>query len=169
LAYRQLAEGASELIIKYIREGIGVYLDQVAGEFALPSVTLENPKEYFIYEKSKGLMTPAVFVICDQIDFRIKENKSNFVNASDKFRISVLIEDQTEAGLTRKAWRYQSALHSLLDLANIVSPDQTLSLNVVVYRATFSPVFMRESTPGTGGKFRKEIVLECEVEHYEKF
>lgn len=169
MSYRQLVEGATNLIQSYIQQNIGAALDVVAANVGLPSVTLENPVSYFIYPKPHGYKLPAIFVICDDMDFRIVEKQANFINAKDRFKISMLVEDQDADLLSYKAWRYMSALHSVLDLTPIVSVDQKLALNVVVYRGTFSPTYMREEGSGDGGKFRKEILLECEVEHNENF
>lgn len=169
MSYRQLAEGATNLIIDYIQANIGAQLDLVGSLVGLPQMTLENPVKYFIYPKPQGYRLPAVFVICDNMDFRIGDKKANFVNAKDKFMISILVEDQDEEILTYKAWRYQSALHAVLDEANIVSSDNTLKLTVVVYNSTFSPIFSRTESGGEGAQFRKEIVLQCEVEHMENF
>lgn len=168
--YHKLIEGATNLIIDYIQSGIGAQLDIVAAQVGAPAVTLENPVAYFIYPKPHGYSLPAVFVICDDLDFRIVENKSNFINAKDMFKISILVEDQDADNLTYKAWRYQSALHQLLDEATLTSADNKLVLKIIVYRGTFSATYMREDVqPGDGGKFRKEILLECQVEHYENF
>jgi hypothetical protein len=172
MAYRRLAEGARNLIIGHLQANLPGELNAVAAAGpGNPSVTLEDPRQYYIYEKPKALNLPCVFVIASAIDFRISEMKANQVNARDRFQISILVEDQDAEMLTVKCDRYLSALHSTLDLAEITATDGFLSLRVVVYRATFSPVFMRDevnSSAGDGGAFRKECVLECEVEHIEK-
>lgn len=168
--YVQGAEGAINLIIPYIQSNIGSALNSVAANVGNPKIALSNPKEYYIYEKPQGYQLPAVFVICDEFDFRVQEMKSNFVNAKAKIKVSILVEDQDANNLTYSAWRYQSALISLLNNAQILSASGNLKLIVVVYRARFSPTYMRaESKSGEGGAFRKEIVLDCEVEHYENF
>jgi hypothetical protein len=169
--YRKLAEGARNLIISYLQANLPTALNVVAAaQPGNPAVSLENVRHYYIYEKSKALDCPVLFVICDSIDFRIQEKKSNFLNAKDRFRISVLVEDQDTARLTVKADRYLSALHQTLDKVDINSTDGTLSLRSVVYRASFSPIFSRKEVndaTGDGGHFRRECVLECEIEHYE--
>lgn len=169
MSYRQLVEGATNLIVAHIQSSIAAALDTVAANVGAPAVSLENPKEYFIYAKPHGYKPPCVFVLCDELDFRIQENKSNFVNAKDKFKISILIEDQDAENITYKSWRYLSAMDAVLDETELLSPDLSLQLKIVVYRCSFSPVWSREEGTGDGGKFRREIVLECEVEHNENF
>lgn len=171
MSARNLAEGATTLIISQIQTNIDSALNSVATYFTGTGpgngVSLENPREYFFYEKPQGYMLPAVFVIPKDIDFSIDKNKSNFVNAQTKYMISVLVEDEDLERLTVKAWRYQSALHSVLDQTSMVSSDNSLQLKCVVYHATFSPTWTTED--GLKGSFRKEVVLECEVTHLENF
>lgn len=169
----KLSEGATQLLVSYIQSNISAALDSVATNAVAagnPSIALPNPVSYFIYPKAAGYRLPAIFVISDDMDFRIQDKKANFINAKDYFNISALIEDQTEDNMTEAAWRYQQALYWILDEANILSSDNALKLIVVVYKSKISPTFMRtESSPGDGGKFRKEIVLQCQVEHMENY
>lgn len=167
--YHQLAEGARSLVIDYIKANIAAQLNTVGAAVGAPQMSLENPAEYFIYPKPAAYRLPAVFVIVDQINFRIQEKQANFINARDKINVSIEVEDQDADTLTYKADRYLSALHQVLDEAQINSQDASLALKVIVYNARFSPLYMRTEGTGEGGKFRKEIVLECEVEHVENF
>ena len=167
--YVQLIEGAVNLIVPYIQANIGAALNVVAANVGRPNVSLENPKEYFIYPKPHGYKPPCVFVLADEMDFRITQQKANFINAKDKFKISILIEDQDAENITYKSWRYLSAMDAVLDQAELLSEDGSLQLKIVVYRASFTPIWSRDESSGDGGKYRREIVLECEVEHNENF
>lgn len=169
MSYRQLLEGSATLIVNYITANIAAALDVVGAAVGQPQVALENPKEYFIYPKAAGHELPAIFVICDDMDFRLADKKSNFINAEARFKISALVEEQGEEQLTYKAWRYLSALHAVLDEANILNADESLKLIARVDKTRISPTFMRDEGGGDGGKFRKEILLECNVEHLENF
>lgn len=169
MSYHQLVEGSRGLIISYLQANLGAQLDIVAANVTQPLMTLENPVQYFIFPKAKGLRLPAVFVICDDFDFRIQEMNSNFINAKAKFKISIYVEDQDEDILTYKTDRYLSALHQCLDESDIVSSDNKLKIKVIVTNATFSPLYSRTEGSGDGGKFRKEIMLLCDVDHYEGF
>jgi len=165
---RKLTEGAVDLLIDYINTNISAALDAVSGTYT-DGIGLENPQEYFIYPKARGLQPPCVFVIADDMDFKIAENKSNFVNAEDRINVSLIAEDTNEERLTRKVYRYQSALHMVLDEANIVSSDNLLSLKVVVYSTAISDTYGRPEDKGEGGHFRKEVMLRCRVAHFENF
>lgn len=169
MSYRKLSEGTRSLIIDYVQANIAAALDVVAGAVGPPKMTLENPKSYFIYPKPHGYQVPAVFVINDDFDFRIVDKKANCINARVRVNVSILVEDQDAEILTYKSDRYLSALHSVLDQADIVSTDNMLALKVVVYRARFSPVYSRQEDQVNEGTFRKEVLLECEVEHVENF
>ena len=165
---RKLTEGAIDLIESYIQTNISGALDAVSLTYS-DGIGLENPREYFIYPKSKGLQPPCIFTIADDMDFKISENKSNFVNAEDRINISLLAEETDEERLTRKVYRYQSALHMVLDEANIVSSDNKLMLKVVVYSSAISDTYGRSEDKGDGGHFRKEVLLRCRVAHFENF
>lgn len=169
MSYHQLVEGARNLIIDYLKTNLSAQLDLVASKMGKPFISLESPVEYYIYPKPAGHRLPAVFVICDNVDFRIQQQKANFINAMDLFKVSILVEDQDAEALTVKADRYLSALHQTLDEADIVSSDQTLALKSIAYRASFSETYMRAEGSGDGGKFRKEVLLECQIEHNENF
>lgn len=168
MSVRKLLEGEIDLIEEYIQNNISSALDAVSATYS-DGIGLENPREYFIYPKSKGLQPPCIFTIADDIDFKISENNSNFVNAEGRINISLLAEDTDEERLTRKVYRYQSALHSVLDEANIVSTDSLLSLKVVVYSSALSDIYGRPEESGDGGHFRKEVVMRCRVAHFENF
>lgn len=164
MSYRRLGEGCRNLIIDYLKAGLPDALNEVGAAAKDPQMTLEDPRQYFVYEKPQGLALPAVFVIVDSINFRIAEKQANHVNAKARVNVSILVEDQDEETLTYKADRYLSALHGVLDQANIVAEDGAQALTVVVYNATFSPRYMAQEAQGDGGKFRKEVLLECQVE-----
>lgn len=167
--YPKLAEGATNLLISHIQQNIGAALDVVGAQVGIPQMSLENPKSYFIYEQPEAYECPAVFIVIDDLDFKIQDRKPNSLNAEDRFNIAICVEDQDAEILTYKAWRYQSALYAILDRTTLVATDQSLVLKCVVYRARFSQVYSRTEGQGPGGKFRKEILLECNVTHLENF
>jgi hypothetical protein len=166
----KLSEGQVTNIISYIQANIGAALDAVAAAGPQPPLmSLENPKEYFIVEKQQGYQLPAVFVLLPTLDFRIKDKSSNFINAEGRILVIVWVEDQDEEILTFKAWRYQQALFAVLDQANILSSDNLLKLTPVVYSAESTNIepYVNEQSPGA--RFRKAILLRCNVEHLENY
>lgn len=166
MGVHQLTEGAVDTITAYIQANIGAALNTVAAKYS-DGISLENPRSYFTYPKAQGYRLPAVFVIADEIDFNIDKNKANFISATDRFKISILVEEKDEDRVTRKCWRYQSALHSVIDQAQMVSSDNLLKLVGGVYKSSYSPVWT--DAKGEDGQFRKEVVLECEVTHLENY
>lgn len=167
----KLAEGQVTQVISHIQANIGAALDSVAAGLGStrPSVSLENIKSYFVFEKAQGYELPAIFVILPTLDFRIAENASNFINAVGRLAVVAWVEDQDEESVTYKAWRYQSALWSVLDQADIVSSDNKLKIKPVVSSAEFSNTQEYVSDQGAGQRFRKAVLLKCNVEHLENY
>jgi hypothetical protein len=72
--------------------------------------------------------------------------------------------------VTIKAWRYQAALHAILDQANLVDANSKLKIFVRVSNVELSPLYsdtVDENSPKA--VFRKEAVLALTVEHCENF
>jgi hypothetical protein len=111
---------------------------------------------------------PAVFVIPERMDFKRIERGANHVNAETRLNVTVLIEDRDAERLFLKAYRYQAALFSILNQTVLTSLDSKVKITVVVENAQFSSLYSQPETPGqTGAVFRKEVWLECAVQHYE--
>jgi len=161
-----LSEITRELVLGKIRSDIAASLAAIRVMRADPIVTTEPPQSYFIYQSIAQYRTPAVFAIVEDMDFK-KERGANHVNATVKINISVVVEDRLGDNVVIKAERYQAALYDILDEAVIDSSDNTLRVVVIVKRAMFSPVYMKDDKSQSA--FRKEVLLECEVEHYENF
>lgn len=167
---RQLVETDIALMQTQIQTNIVAALAAVSATRADNKVATDAPKDYYIYPKAKGYRTPCVFLIADDVDFRKRERGQNHINATNKINVSVLIEDKDAERLTRKAYRYQAALHQVLDQVTLTSSDLKVKITIVVARATFSPLYTDTTDPtAPNAVFRKEVVLECEIEHYESF
>jgi hypothetical protein len=158
------------LIKDFIKSGITAQLNMQNALYASekPNVTTEAPHDYFIYPKAQGYRTPAVFIVPERQDFKKQERGANHINAETRLNISVLIEDKDAERLYLKAYRYQAALMGLLDQASLTSSDGKVKLTVVVENAQFSPLYSLTKDPSApNAVFRKEVWLECSVEHYE--
>lgn len=167
MSSQKLVEIDSYLIRDYIKANIGAALAEVRTDRADSMVTTEVPANYFFFEKAQGYKAPCVFIICTDVDFRKDEMNANFVNAAFRYTVSVVIEDRAEDYLTVKAWRYQAALHKILDQTQLEDPSQSVKATLVVKNASFSPLF---SNAGTAPQvFRKEVALEIDVNHFESF
>jgi hypothetical protein len=167
MAHR-LTEATVDLLLSHIKTNIGAALASVRAEVNDPVVTTEVPKSYFIYPKAKGFRAPAVFVIADEFDFKVPERGANFISGSVRINVSVLLEDRNSELLTRRCWRYQSALHELLAQTQLTTSDNTLKIVSIVRRARYSPLYSNaKDESSVEAVFRKEVLLELEVDHYE--
>lgn len=166
---RAVMEGTVLPIVEYIKANIEMGLAGVREERPDGKVSTEIPKDYFIYEMAIGYKVPAVFVIGDTIDFRLDRGQ-NFINAMVTVYVSVLVDDRNAELLAYKMWRYQDALHAILDQAELYDQKKEIKNVIKVTKAEFSNTFQpKAQTPGTEkNPFRKEVMLTLEVEHWEK-
>lgn len=171
MSNRHLTEWAVDLVTDQIKSTIESELVGVQTVLppGAPVLSIEPPRDYFTFPRAVGYRTPAVFVIADRIDFQKREKQSNFINANVRLNVTVLIEDKDADRITRKAYRYQSALQSVLDEVQLVSPDGDLKIVVVVTNAAFSPLYSTTDDPNApGAVYRKEISLELDCFTFEQ-
>jgi hypothetical protein len=168
LSYR-LTEISVGLIITYLQANIAAELSSVATQRA-DGIGVETPitSSYFIYPKARGYRPPAIFVIAVDNDFRLNTGP-NFVNSLEKINVAVMVEDKDRTRITKKAWRYQAALTRLLNGAQITSSDSKVKIITKLVRDSFSPLYnyTAKDEESPEAVFRKEYVVELEVEHYE--
>lgn len=165
-----LSEAAICLIIDTIKANIGQALADVRTYWADGKVTTEVPPQnsYFIYPSAQGYRCPAIFVIDDNTDFRQSVVNANFINASMSINVTVKVEDKDQYKLALKSWRYASALHSILDQANLVNSDNAVKLVVRVRRLKPGPMYtIPNDDADTTAQFFKEYELSCDVDFYE--
>ena len=166
---RETVEIATDLILKEIKSNIEAALVDVRADRSDPSVSTEAPRSYYIYAGALSYQAPAVFVICDTIDFQ-KDEGANHLNSRMEFKVAVVVEDYDMVKLTKKAWRYQAALHKILDQTQLLSDSGKEKLTLVIEFASFSPEFTDSGAPGNERMmYRKEIMLEVTVRHFEGF
>lgn len=151
-------------IIEHIKANISNALAEIRSDRDDARVTTEKPVSYFIFEKAAGYKTPAVFVIADSVDFRL-DRGPNSINAELKIIVSCLLEDKIAENLTFKTYRYSDALHKVLDRAHLVDETNKRKSIVKVQRIDYS--LNQEQKSSQESIFRKEVMLTCEVEHYE--
>jgi len=133
---------------------------------------MEPPESenYFIAPKQHGYRCPAVFIIDENTDFRQTETKANFINAVMNINVTIKVEDQNSALLTIKAWRYQAALHQVLDQTPIASADSAVKILSKVRRITPSGIYSyQNSEADSTASFYKEYELQLEVDFFENF
>lgn len=168
----QLVERDVRLLADYLRSNLPAQLQMASSywtsQSSYPNVTVEPPNDYFIYPRAQAYRAPAVFIIPERQDFKKRERQANFIDSETRINISVVIEDKDSVSLTYKAYRYQAAMVGVLDQAVLTSADNKVKITVVVANAQFSPLYSSEKDPqASGAVFRKEVWLECDVQHYE--
>ena len=165
---RQLVEDTLSLIVTELKSSMPAALSDIRTNRADAKVTTEPPRDYFIYETAKGYKTPAVFVVPRDIDFMREQRGSNFISSIVRIYVAALIEDIKEENLTIKSYRYQAALHQVLEQLRLDDVGNDVSILVIVKRAGFSGIEGRKNPATNEDIFRREVVLECDVEHWEK-
>lgn len=171
MSARHLTEWAVDLVTTQIKDNIETELQLILGALPpnAPVVSVEKPRDYFTYPRAIGYRTPCVFVIADRIDFQKREKGANYINANIRLNVSILVEDKDADRITRKAYRYQAALQSVLDQVQLESGDGALKIVVVVQNAAFSPLYSNTDDPNApGAVYRKEVSLELDCYTYEQ-
>jgi len=163
----QLAERAVELIQAYIKTNIATALADVRAERNDPIVTTYQPQEYFIYEEAHDYRTPAVFTIMQGQDIRDEQMGSNHLNAMDDIVVAVVVEDRIKDRVTKKAWRYQSALMACLHHTSLTTLAGDIRLFCRVQSCAFSGIINLKDEKANDAVFRKEVSLRLQVEHIE--
>lgn len=165
---RWLIEADCQAIKTQIQNNIASALSAISTARGDNLVTTDPPREYFFYPNSWGMNAPYVYIVGMDMDFRQSEKEANHINALSRILVSVVIEDQTGENLVIKSWRYQVALHQCLDQMDLTTSDNAAKLKVVVKRAEMGAMFSTAKNElDTQSAFRREVYLECSVEHYE--
>lgn len=164
----KLTEITYDLISAEIQSKIAAALADVSADRGDKIVSTPPPKKYFKYAFAKGYETPCVYVICNSHKINNAERNANYLNTTAKVHVSVLIEDRIKDNLVLKSWRYQAALFKILHETSLTTVDNLVKIVVKVDEMLFSPEFSdTNDRDATGSVFRKEVVLSCNVEHYE--
>lgn len=165
--------------VKLTEETIGLILSEIQNKIAAALITVSAyqndglvstapPKKYFRYAFAQGYETPAIFVICNSHSINNSQRNANYLSTTAKVHVSALVEDRIKDNLVIKAWRYQAALFKILHETSLTTGDGLVKIIVKVEEMLFSPEFSgTEDRNAHGSVFRKEVVLNCSVEHYE--
>lgn len=169
MSSNRLVETSTNLIIDKIKADIADALLDIRTDRADAAVTTELPRAYYTYNSAFPYRCPAVFVVCESVDFN-KDFGANHVNAIVKMRVAVIVEDKDLRLLTIKAYRYQAALHKILNQTQLINNDNSVLLTTIIRGATFSPEFTLAQVKDEGrGMFQKEVALDIDCIHREKF
>lgn len=165
-AHPKLIEGAVDQVIAIARSRLNGMIDLVQSEHQNGNVeepiTLEpvSPDRFYISEQVEPLRRPCVFVLDDITRMPLNLGQ-NITHSLHMVNVVLLVEDTTTARLVRKTWRYARAMY----LA--IHDQSTLSLNILVERFNYSPVFSRDSRDGR--TFARDITLGVRLMHFENF
>lgn len=164
----KLMETTVDLMMRRLQTNLPAALQAVNAYRTGKEVSLGEVKSWFIFEQAKAFQAPAIFVIGDSTDFRLDKG-SNFINSLDRVHVAIVVENRNAELLQRQAYRYQSAIHEVLAQEPILSADELVKLVVKVERSEFGAIYTDAAVPDApGGVFRKEVWLDCAVEHYER-
>lgn len=164
---RNLVEISVDSIIGKLKSDLPASLAAIRSDRADNLVTMEPPRDYYTYPRAKGYRAPAVFVIGDRIDFQKDRKGANHVNAAIRVNVSTIVEDKDADRLMRKSYRYQAAIHQVLDQAALTSPDGSSRLTLVVQNAAFSGLYSNLEPGDPQAVYRQEISLEVDCFQYE--
>jgi len=166
---RKLIETAVKMIETEIQSKISTALTNVSTYRTGDEVALPVPQSYFIFPKAAGYRTPAIFTIADGVSFE-KDRGANHINAAARITVAALLENQDLNRLVLQTWRYQAALHEILDQTELSSTDSKVRLMIRVTDIDFSSEYTVADDPNDPRAiFRKEVHLRCDVNHIEQF
>ncbi len=167
-----LIENATDMLGEYIVSNVGAVLASIrAQRNSEENLGIATPvfKDYFIAPKYSALQPPALFIICDDIDFKKEQRGANFIDATAHYTFAAVSEAQTVEQVARATWRYQAALAQLLDNLSLTTTDGAFRIKVIVKGADFNQEYDVSTEAGnTAKRWRKEVHLKCDVEFWQQ-
>lgn len=129
-------------------------------------VNITPPNEYLMFFPAHAFRAPALFIVCDSIDMMLDRGQ-NHINAEMKYFINVVVEERDLERLQKLAWRYQDAMFKTLD--QVVFEEETKFKAVVkITRVEYSGDYSYKNESSSLSSFRKEMLLELQVEQYQQ-
>ena len=162
---RNITEQVVYLIRDRLRQEMPQALQRVRADRSDAAVNTEVPKSYFVYAPVQAFLTPAVIVICDNVDMKLEKGQ-NFINCEQTGMISFVVEERDLERLQRKAWRYQDAGFEVID--RWVAEGADFKFTVRIERMRFSEDLSMKGDAQTESVFRKEVVLDFRVYHFQQ-
>jgi hypothetical protein len=167
MASHKLVEIAVDLIVKEVQDNIVAALAEVAAD-RTKAIPIPKPTNVFAFTPVSVFRPPAIIVNAEEIDFRLGEAKANYIDALMRINVVAVCEEREGPTLQFAAYRYQAALHKILAQKHLYNQDNTVHIVCKVERARFSSIYTNaQQKDNPQGVFRKEVMLELEVEHYE--
>ena len=157
-------EGTALPIIDYIKTNMPTALADLRDDRPDNKVSLSPFLDYFIYPNAIDYRTPALFVLGQNVDFRLSKGQ-NHINANVRIQLSAVFQDRNADFLTYQAWRYHDVLHVLMNRTELESSDGKIKNIVKVVSSQFGDTIQVKGQ--TESPFRTEVMILLDVEHYE--
>jgi hypothetical protein len=162
---RNITEQVVYRIRDYLRQEMPGALARVRADRSDAAVNTEVPKAYFVYSPTQAFQTPAVVIVIDDVDMTLEKGQ-NFISCEQTGMISFTVEERDLERLQRKAWRYQDAGFEVID--RYVADGADYKFTVRVEKMRFSEDFTMKGDSNTQSIFRKEVVLDIRVFHFQQ-
>jgi hypothetical protein len=163
----QEPEKVINAIITAIKDNLGTVMTSLRTEYADSSVQTPLPRSdsyYVAYDYSSNVM-PAIYVVGNDIDFQLGTKEANHINSKFGVTVTLMTEAKTSKDVTKQIYRYQAALHAILN-QRTVELGTSLKFVTTVERVNFRPTLTSDQVKDL---FRKEVALELSVYCYENF
>jgi len=158
-----MVEGAVSDLVAHLRAQLNGYIGVVYDDESDKTVNLPPVDRYYIAEGIEPLQLPAVFVVTDRSEHRLLvQNAAAQVHT---VFVALVAEDLEVQRLQQKMWRYGRALWLALHDRSIGDGDAIVLVRGLDYGPTLRTVVQQAGQRA----FRKDVVVRCEVQHYEAF
>lgn len=166
--YPLLNETAANLLIDYFKSNFNQYLSDADNEYD-DGISLAPVDDTAIHisDKIETLTIPAVYFLFGVMAFNYTQDP-NYLDATNSCVVVLTCEDEGADKLTRKAWRYGRVLYGTFNLIDFSDSDGRLKMRSVPKRLGYSDDRVAGKLNGREGRFRKDVVLELDLMHYEK-
>lgn len=165
MSTRNLIEKPTSMIVSTIKTNIQQALADVSlarGNYEV-STEIPSTESYFIYEGAINYDPPGIFVVPQSVASMLDRGE-NYIDSQAKFIVSAIVQDKEKDLLSKKAWRYQDALHNILHLTEVV--DSTTNPHTKIKIKVVNQRFSNDFTTGNEQQkfFSKEVAFDCDVE-----
>lgn len=166
-----LTETVADLIIQKMQSDFNPILqtaDFMTYTDGISLKPIEN-NHYYVANTIDALELPACYVLFGNHAFQYSENQ-NYLISNDRCLVVITMEEVGDQSVTRMAWRYGRALFGCLNLARLVDVEGADN-RIEIYLIPQSLAYTQEigkKMDDRENRFRKDVVLELKIEHFEK-
>lgn len=162
-----LNEASYDLIKEYFDANFNLALQQTDNQYS-DGISLEpiQSDAIFISDKVQTLKSPCAFFLFGELAFDYSEDP-NFLEGNNNMLIVVSVEDVGAERLTRKAWRFGRVLYATFNQIDLQDTAGRMKIRTIPRRLGYSDDKIVGKLNQSDQKFRKDVVLEIEIMHYE--